>query len=291
VLVLSLLLLVTSCSPSSSSEAVRTLRQKNADLQERVATLERELDEKDRQVRATTRLIHKILDDLSALADRKDLIRGLGVNPPAQLAADFPENEQSIRAAEAVFTRHLSFIESNLRDSQQQIDRVRNNDRIEPGTVASLEAAVTRLQTETAHYRDTIASLRENADSLAEITAQREATADALRQENDDLRQVTGTLERTYVAIGTGDELEARGIIDQRFLRSPRIVGLQPQRFTETSMSASRIALPAGASDASILSIHQKAPDLYTVANDTLTIHDPRAFWARSKFLIVQVER
>lgn len=281
-----------SDGPASDTtrQALETLRGENSNLIARQQELESTLAEHERQVQATTRLIHKILDDLSALAVRKDLVRSMGVNPPAQLAADFPETEQAIRAAETAFTRHLSLIESNLEDSQEQIDRVRNGERIEPETVAQLTATVSNLRQQLQEQDSTQTVLQAATDSLQESLAERDEVIRQAREVNDSLERRLRIQRRAYVAIGTSDALEDRNIINQRFLRGPEIKRLQASDFDTLSATTESVSLPANAQEAEVLSIHRKTPELYTLESGRLLIHDPVAFWALSKFLVVEIE-
>jgi hypothetical protein len=289
-----------SCStdPSASDgtasdttlQALQTLRAEKSDWLDRQQEMETMLAEHEKQVQATTRLIHKILDDLSALADRKDLVRSVGVNPPAQLAADFPETEQAVRAAETSFTRHLSLIESNLADSQEQIDRVRNGERIEPEIVAQLTATVSNLQAQVERQDSTQTVLETTTDSLQQSLAVRNRLLRDIQRKTDSLQQQLQAERRAYVAIGTGDRLEERGIIDQRFLRAPEVESLQADRFDTLSVTMTRIPLPEEAGEVQVLSLHRHAPELYTIERGSLLVRDPATFWARSKFLIVQID-
>ncbi len=280
----------TAAARDSTALALQSLQEENAALRAEQQDREVEIREKTVQVQATTRLIHKILDDLAALAVRKDLVRGIRVAPPAQLAADFPQNEQAVRAAESLFTRHLSLIESNLEDSQEQIDRVRNGDRIEPETVADLNARIDGLR-DSLRLRDSRrATLQATADSLAARLVSQTRSIHRLRRDTASLHRRIEAQQRAYVAVGTADALEQRGILDQRFLRRDRIERLQPRNFDSVSATTERIAFPDAARDASVLSLHRKAPELYTIDAGTLRIHDPDAFWARSRFLIVKID-
>jgi len=274
----------------TTRQALETLRGENSALIARQQDLETTLAEHERQVQATTRLIHKILDDLSALAVRKDLVRSMGVNPPAQLAADFPETEQAIRAAETAFTRHLSLIESNLEDSQEQIDRVRNGERIEPETVAQLTTTVSDLKEQLQQQDSTQTALQAATDSLRESLAERDAVIRRTREVNDSLERRLRTARRAYVAIGTADALEDRKIIDRRFLRDPEIQRFRAEDFDTVSATTASISFPENAQEAQILSLHRKIPDLYTIESDRLLIHDPAAFWALSRFLILEID-
>ena len=290
--------LSASCSDPSASDgtvsdttrqALQALRKEKSDWHDRRQELETMLAEHEKQVQATTRLIHKILDDLSALADRKDLVRSVGVNPPAQLAADFPETEQAVRAVETSFTRHLSLIESNLADSQEQVDRIRNGERIEPETVAQLTATISELRAQVEQQDSTQAVFKTTTDSLQQSLAVRNRLLQQIQRKTDSLQQQLQAERRAFIAIGTADALEQRGIIDQRFLRSPELEPLRAERFDTLSVTATRIPLPEAADEGQVLSLHRNAPELYTIERGSLLIRDPAAFWARSKFLIVEI--
>ncbi len=291
ILAVGLLVFIGYQYSSPPSETVVALNREISELHDEQEALANQLQEKESQIQATTRLANKILDDLAALADRKDLIYGVGVHPPAQLAADFPENESAVRAAESLFTRHLSLIESNLRDSQQRMSRMRSDDSVDPNTVAELESAIDRLRRITAERESTLVRFRSTVDSLSRVAASRESVIDTLQKEKEAFRSTTQALRQAYVAIGTRDELEEKGIIDKRFLRSSRIVDLSPDRFASASTTANRLPLPKGTTGAEILSVHRKSPELYALRDGALEIKDPAAFWAQSKYLVIRVER
>ena len=273
------------------SETVVALNREISELRDEQEALENQLQEKESQVQATTRLVNKILDDLAALADRKDLIYGVGVHPPAQLAADFPESDSAVRAAESLFTRHLSLIESNLQETQQRVARMRTDDSVAPNTVAELESDIDQLQQMSSERESTLVRLRGTIDSLNRVAETRASAIDTLQATNEAFRSTAQTLKQAYVAIGTSDELEEKGIIEKRFLRPSRIVELSPDRFASTSTATERLPLPEGTTAAEILSVHRKSPELYAFRDGALEIKDPAAFWARSKYLVVRIDR
>lgn len=296
-LVLSLLLVCSGClNDDVMNDRVQTLQERNRELRTETDRLQVEnerlaegLRVKEEQIRATTRLVHKMLDDLAAVSAGQGLVRGLGMNPKAQLAADFPQSTQAIQAAEAQFVQHLAAIESQLRDSEHQIERVRNSDRVPADALSNLSSTVERLRAALAEREARVASLQGTVDSLAGSVDALNVSNAALKTRNQQLAASNDRFRTTYYVVGTGEDLEARGIINERWLRPTEILPFDADRFETTTADATEIPLPDGHS-AHILSLQKESSALYSVEDDALVIHDPAAFWARSKFLIIKTD-
>lgn len=280
----------------TASDRVRALRQQNHQLRAEVDRLRAENDRlteaahvKDDQIRATTRLVHKMLDDLNAVAAGQGLVRGIGVNPKAQLAADFPQSAKAVKAAETQFMQHLAAIESLLRDSEQQIERVRNSDRVPADAVSTLNGTIDRLREALSNREADVAALQSTVDSLSTSLEALRASHASLKTRNEQLAATNDRYRTAYYVVGTGDELEARGIINQRWLRPTEIRPFDASRFETTTTDVARIDLPDERT-ATVLSPQREHPSLYSVETGALVIHDPAAFWARSKFLIVEID-
>lgn len=258
----------------------QTLRERNHRLL--IATRQQE----DR-IRSVTRLVHKMIDDVAAVSGRKGLVRGVKVDQPLYLEADFPQTERSIRAAERVFIAHLSVIESHLQESEQTELRMRTTES-DAAVTAGLRAQIDVLNETLAGMREQVDQLSALRDSLTGVAATFEADAATLRAENDRMAEATEALRRAYYVVGTAGELSDRSIIDKRFLRAPVVNSIRPDDFTPTSVDTRIIPLdrPVDA----VLSTHRHAPDLYTVEAERIVIHDPAAFWALSRYLIVVVD-
>ena len=276
--------IVSASAQESGSTGTKADAQKLQERNYRLITASRQQEDR---IRSVTRLVHKMIDDVAAVSGRKGLVRGVKVDQPLYLEADFPQTERSIRAAERVCIAHLSVIESHLQESEQTLLRV-GEAEVAPDASAELRDRIAALTETVADVRKEVEQLSALRDSLAGVAGALEADAATLKAENDRMAEETESLRRAYYVAGTPGELSERSIIDKRFLRAPVVNAIRPTDFTPTSVDTRIIPLDRPVDD--ILSTHRHAPDLYTVEAERIVIHDPAAFWALSRYLIVVVD-
>ncbi len=240
--------------------------------------------QKDDRIRSVTRLVHKMIDDLSGVSNRQGLVRGVRVDQPVYLRAEFPQTERSIRAAEQQFVRYLSVIESNLQEGEQKIKRMRHGQASSASApeTGGVDAVVEQLRAAEQKQRE----LEARVDSLSRILNATRADKTSLLDQNDVLAEINEQLRRAYVATGTASSLEADGIIEKRIFRDATMQALDHEKFRVTSTNARSIPFDGG--EATVLSPHQYAPWLYTVEPGHLVIHNPDAFWGISRYLILE---
>lgn len=291
------LVLTTGCTEADFSAPVVSAsaqesdssgeKRKTKQLQEwnhRLVTASRQQEDR---IRSVTRLVHKMIDDVAAVSGRKGLVRGVKVDQPLYLEADFPQTERSIRAAERMFIAHLSVIESHLQESEQTLSRMTETEDA-PDATAELRGQIESLNEELTALQEQSKQLTALRDSLTSLTGTLEADVAALQSENERMAASTESLRRAYYVTGTASDLAEQGIIDKRFLRSPTVHSIQPEDFTPTTVDTRILPLDRPADE--ILSTHRHAPSLYTIEADRIVIHDPAAFWALSRYLIVTVK-
>jgi len=272
----------SSRTADQQAEDKRTIRQ----LQEWNQRLLVSGRQKDDRIRSMTRLVYKMIDDLAGVSNRQGLVRGVRFDQPVYLEAEFPQTERSIRAAERQFVAQLSVLESNLQEGQQKVDRLRQ-DEVEPSEsvpTSALDAA--RAKLDAAESR--AATLAARVDSLERVLNQSVAQSTRLESEAEQLAASNEALRRAYVIIGSQAELEAQGVIEKRFLRSATLDRFPTDTFSPTSIDAR--VIPFEGASATVLSLQRKDPSLYTVEPGRLVIHDPNAFWAYSRYLILETE-
>jgi hypothetical protein len=240
--------------------------------------------QKDDRIRSVTRLVHKMIDDLSGVSNRQGLVRGVRVDQPVYLRAEFPQTERSIRAAEQQFVRYLSVIESNLQEGEQKMKRMRHGQAPSESVpeAGGVDAVAEQLRAAEQKQRE----LEARVDSLDRILDATRADKASLLDQNDILAQSNEQLRRAYVVTGTASLLEEEGIVEKRFFRDATMRPLDHEKFRVTSTNARSI--PFDGNEATVISPHQHAPSLYTVEPGRLVIHDPAAFWAISRYLVVE---
>jgi hypothetical protein len=242
--------------------------------------------QKDDRIRSVTRLVHKMIDDLSGVSNRQGLVRGVRVDQPVYLRAEFPQTERSIRAAEQQFVRYLSVIESNLQEGEQKIKRMRHAP--EPAASAPETGAVDAVTEQLRLAEQKRQDLEARLDSLSRILNAAQADKASLLDQNDLLAQSNEQLRRAYFVSGTSSELEEEGIVEKRFLRDATLRSLDHEKFRVTSTNARSI--PFDGDKATVISPHHHAPSLYTVEPGRVVIHNPNAFWDISRYLILETD-
>lgn len=239
--------------------------------------------QKDDRIRSVTRLVHKMIDDLSGVSNRQGLVRGVRMDQPVYLRAEFPHTERSIRAAEQQFVRYLSVIESNLQEDEQKIKRMRHGP--EPSQSAPETDAVDAVAEQLRAAERKQMDLEARVDSLRHLLDAARADNVSLVDQNDILAQSNEELRRAYFVTGTVSSLEAKGIVEKRIFRDATIQSVDQEIFRVTSTTARSI--PFNGNEATVLSPHQHAPSLYSVEPGRLVIHNSDAFWAISRYLIL----
>ena len=269
----------TSRTPDQASNDQRTITQLQ-NWNQRLLIAGRQ---KDDRIRSVTRLVHKMIDDLSGVSNRQGLVRGVRMDQPVYLRAEFPHTERSIRAAEQQFVRYLSVIESNLQEDEQKIKRMRHGP--EPSQSAPETDAVDAVAEQLRAAERKQMDLEARVDSLHHLLDATRADNVSLVDQNDILAQSNEELRRAYFVTGTVSSLEAKGIVEKRIFRDATIQSVDQEIFRVTSTNARSI--PFNGNEATVLSPHQHAPSLYSVEPGRLVIHDPDAFWAISRYLIL----
>lgn len=242
--------------------------------------------QKDDRIRSVTRLVHKMIDDLSGVSNRQGLVRGVRVDQPVYLRSEFPQTERSIRAAEQQFVRYLSVIESNLQEGEQKIKRMRHGQAPSASVpeTGGVDAVAEQLRVAERKQQE----LEARVDSLDRILNATRADKTSLLDQNDILAQSNEQLRRAYFVTGTASSLEAEGITENRLFRDATMRSLDHEKFRVTSTNARSI--PFDGDEATVISPHQHAPTLYTVEPGRLLIHNPDAFWAVSRYLILETD-
>ncbi|PEN10950.1 hypothetical protein CRI94_17125 [Longibacter salinarum] len=242
--------------------------------------------QKDDRLRSMTRLVHKMMDDLAGVANGEGLVRGVRVDQPVHLEAEFPRTERSIRAAERQFLSYLSVLESSLQEGEQRVER--SHDPEDEARVSDLRQAITELREKldaSARRADGRAS---RIDSLAAVVLALRTERDRLISKNESLSSSARSLRRAYVIAETQDVLLEKEVIDNRFLRSPVLKHLHPDLFETTTVDAT--VIPFDGTSAEVISPHQYAPDTFTIEPGRVRIHDPEGFWALSRYVVIKVD-
>jgi len=284
------MLALTGCTRTSSSPEEQEARDQERQITQLQDWNQRLLvagRQKDDRLRSMTRLVYKMIDDVAGVSTRQGLVRGIRVDQPVYLQSEFPRTERSIRAAERQFLMYLSVLESTLQEGEQKVERLRHQQEEEAptpdlsGVVASLREELTEAEAHAERWTTVVDSLSYLADSL------RHHQAD-VEKEKRTLLSTVSSLRQAYVLAESPATLEAKGVIDKRFLRTSSLRSIPTDLFDEVTVETTVVPFVGRA--ATMLSTHRHAPELYTIEPGRLLIHDPDAFWALSRYVVLEVD-
>ncbi len=226
-----------------------------------------------------------------------------------QVPKDVEAKESAVSTATAELeTVHakVDALVKRLDASEARVRRMRRDSTSLAGTMASqlrdYEQSIAGLRASVEQQREEISLLTQRVDSIATANTILVARGDSLAASN---RAMAAREDSVFVAIGTEDELAAKGIVRREggtmwfFGRGKTMVpGRAPDMSAFKVLSKQgdlSIALPRGDKEYAIVSRHDLA---YTESagakaariKGTLRITDPQRFWSPSKYLIL-VER
>jgi len=221
-----------------------------------------------------------------------------------------PQDAEAKESAVSTATAELATIQAKVDALVKRLDasegRVRRMRRDSTSLVETMgvqlrdyEQAIAGLRASVEQQRQEITLLTQRVDSIAVANTILVARGDSLSASN---RAMAAREDSVFVAIGTEDELTAKGIVRREggtmwfFGRGKTMVpGRAPDMFAFKVLSKQNdlsITLPRGDKEYAAVSRHdlaytESAGEKGVRLKGTLRITDPQRFWAPSKFLIL----
>ncbi|MDO4948758.1 MAG: hypothetical protein Q4E55_01100 [Bacteroidales bacterium] len=275
---------VVALASCGNSAKERELRDRNDSLVAQLASRDAEIDAM-----------------MSAFNDVQEGFRQIN---EAESRVDINNNAEGASAT-ALIKEDIRFITKQLQDNREEIAKLKeqlNNGRIQS---AQLKRAVENLTAELDRKQKQIESLQSELAAknirIAELDAAVKDLHENLAELHADVAEKTATvaqqeveLNTAWYAIGTKAELKQQNILETGFLQSKKVLKdatFNKDYFTRIDIrSTTSIALGRSPK---LLTIHPEN-SYKIVVNDkkeaTLEITDLKAFWAASKYLVVQVK-
>lgn len=242
-----------------------------------------------KRLRSANELIGEVLNRLSKIAEREDLVRENIQDVDA--APDAVENLPTANEVRSEMNTYLTSIASHIRRTRRVIAALEQEVSQKDSKIASLAGTIDELERLVEQREKSLAELRTRVDTLTAQLARARDRNEELVAENEELELRTETMSRAYVTVADKDSLDEAGILNDRFLLPTRLRSLNPDHFTEVEVGTTRIELPVDRNEVKIFSAHRHEPDLFEIRDDHLEIRKPGEFWAISRFLIVEVDR
>ena len=263
-------------------------------VQARIDSLTRVAGERDQMVQEMAQNA-RLLSDISADLAKVQVQGKLKVSSesPAEASRD------SIRQRVRYIATRLNETSAKLRDSERH---VRGLTHVSDSLRATLQATIANYDSVVASQRTQLAELTARLDTLQ---GQNVALKDTVGRLSDTVAHLTTYENTVYYVIGTKEELEQKGLIEEtggsRFLwilwKSGETVvpsrQLDPKQFTAIDRRrVTRIALPDSTGSYRIASRQDVSslatpPDKDGRVSGALEITAPDRFWSPSKYLIL----
>ncbi len=256
------------------------------------------------EVLATTKLVSDVNGELAKA-------RGVGVSPttPSENpTATSAEDRQILLGKIREVVARLNESEAQLERSKRRISQLAAKDTKLTKQIEDFQRQVTELRTSVEQQQalieqqtGTITAQKVTIDSLGVVL---DTVATQNRQLSDSVNVVTTAVNTVYLNIGTKDSLKAKGVVvdeGSKFLffggkQTVPARNLDPSTFMVMNKQTDRtISLPEGHTY-KIVSRHDArlldpAPaEGAKIQGGTVTITNPDAFWAPSKYLIIVQE-
>lgn len=286
-----LLLVTAACASRKELEKAQTEAQ----------ALAAEKDSLLSEVLATTKLVSDVNGELAKA-------RGVGVSPttpsenPTATAA---EDRQILLGKIREVVARLNESEAQLERSKKRLSQLAAKDAKLTRQIEDFQRQVTELRTSVEQQQalieqqsGTITAQKITIDSLGVVL---DTVSTQNRQLSDSVAVVTTAVNTVYLAVGPKDSLKMQGVVvdeGSKFLffggkQTVPARNLDPAAFTMLNRQSDRtLSLPEGHTykivsrhDARLL---EPAPvDGAKIQGGTVTITNPDAFWAPSKYLII----
>ncbi len=277
---------------------ISSTNKKKEALEDQFAQLEKEVIRKESAFEEVMGLITEVEDQIGSIVEKENLVQGKSQEP---LNNGKKEN----------IMREIAMIDDLIFRSNQNIqtltDKVKSTD-IKLGVfekrINALQADLTArqtvigdLKTELIAKDEALALLVNKTDSLSttinakvEVIGQKELEVTQLTALNDELN-------KSYIAVGTFEDLQAKGVVDKEggFLGFiGRSVALQDDADKTQFMELDRRTVSQLKIEASTLSLVSNHPSgSYQIlpgddeSTKILEITDPETFWQISKYLVI----
>lgn len=272
--------LIASCQQKSEEQQSPDAEKK--DLENQIAQLELENQQKDSVINESLAFFNEIQNNLEAIGIRRDQIKKLSDNPELE-----PDDKKWILEE----IRRINFLRE---DNARLVKRL--NDQLDKSGVRiqELETMVESLLQDIKWKDEQISLLQVELDRL---DSQYSALFDAYQEQAIQVDQLRNELNKVYYAYGSSEELETNKIITRKngFIGIGRRLELRsdfnPEYFTQGDATKLK-SLNIRGNNARLLSDHP--PSSYKlVPNATgsqLKITDPSEFWKISRYLVVLVD-
>jgi DNA repair exonuclease SbcCD ATPase subunit len=261
-------------------------------LEERIDSLQKENNRKDKDINDMTTYVSLLADGLDSIAKQEDMLFYTNKGREGTIV----DKDQ--------LKKNLDMFEETLNRQKQRITQLADSLKARGENLTKLSQLVTYLNKQIDEKNSVINKLREDLQNKNVNISQLQRQVTALTEDNAQLSQKVETqvkalntqteiINEGYVKIGTKKALSDLGIISGGFLKKKKVNpnAIQQGQFMHVDIRYFK-EIPLNSGDPKILT--QMPISSYKITKveknkSVLYILDPTSFWSISNYLIIQL--
>ena len=264
----------------------------NSQLEERIDSLQKENNRKDKDINDMTSYVSLLADGLDSIAKQESILFYTNKGREGTIV----DKDQ--------LKKNLDMFEETLNQQRQRISQLADSLRARGESLSNLSRLVTYLNQQLDEKNNQINELRSELQNKNVNISQLQNKVTALTEDNTQLNQRVETqvqalktqteiINEGFVKIGTKKALSDLGIISGGFLKKKKVNlnAIQQDQFMRVDIRYFK-EIPLNSGDPKILT--QMPASSYKITKTSknqsiLYILDPTAFWSISNYLIIQL--
>lgn len=265
--------------------------EKNTGKDEAVEQANRQLESVEAQRDSLMSLVGDINSSLIAVTRLENILSANdGMRETPSKRKEILNNIAALRQELENRRQALNELERKLKNSNEYNASLKKMIDSQKRMIEEQAAKISELQNELQNANERISGLTASVDSLVyevdNITAQREA--ETQRAEN-----IADELNTCYYAVGSNKELKEHKILEKKFLGKTKIMESEYDReyFTKSD-KRSLYRINTFAKKAKLMTKHAEGSYELVEVDGTmvLKILNPKLFWEKSNFLVIQID-
>lgn len=264
----------------------------NSQMKERIDSLEKENNRKDKDIKDMTTYVSQLADGLDSIAKQEEMLFYTNKGREGTIV----DKDQ--------LKKNLDMFEETLKQQKQRIEQLAESLKAKGEKLEKLSHLVTFLNQQLDEKNAVINKLRSELENKNVNISQLQRQVTALSEDNAQLNQKVETqvmalntqtemINEGYVKIGTKKALSDLGIISGGFLKKKKVNpnAIQKGQFMRVDIRYFK-EIPLNSGDPKIMT--QMPASSYRITKtakdrSVLQILEPTAFWSISNYLIIQL--
>ena len=238
-------------------------------------------------------LVNDISADMASIKEMENILSN-----PSGLNGEAPSARQKIKDDIEAIQATLQQRRERMEELERKLRTSTANNKILQTTIETLkqqineqEGTIASLQEQLGNAMTTIGTLEKKVDNLNETLS---AVNEAKEQAEQKNVQLTDEINTCFYAIGSKKELKDQNLIETGFLRKTKILpGDIDLRFFHQADKRTLQTIDLHSKKVKILTDQPK--NSYTITEEAngakiLNILDPKTFWEKSNYLVIQID-